>query len=78
MKQGLIGAMLGLFIGIIFVMAILPAIADQTGAMLTKSVITNESLDISSAWDEGGNGLNQSITFTVIDEPEGWKTTGRW
>jgi len=76
MKTGLIGAMLGLFIGIVFVMAIIPAIADQTGAMLTKSIITNESLDISSAWDEGGAGLNSSITFTVTDEPSGWKITG--
>lgn len=69
-----IGMIVMIFIGIIVGIALINEIATQQGISTTKSNIINESIDITSAWVTPG--LNSSITFTVSENPTGWKITG--
>jgi len=72
-----LGTIIAVFIGIIFVMAILPTIANEQGKMTTKSIITNESVDLSTGWDTTDGGINSTLAvFTLSENPEGWKITG--
>jgi len=75
-KEITIGTVIVLFIGIIVVLAILPEIATHQTEMTTRNNIVNETIDISTARDEGGNGINITASnFTIAQEPTGWKVT---
>ena|SRR3990167_149445 len=63
---------LGLFVVIIFSLALIPEIFNQQSVMTTKPTIVNEAVDISSARLAGGD-INVSRTFTIVNAPSGWK-----
>ena len=72
-----LGTIIAIFVGVVVVMGIIPAIADNTGIMTTKSTTTDEAIDLSTAWSAGQHGVNSTLAvFTIEDEPTGWKTTG--
>ena len=76
-----LATIIAIFIGVIFVMALLPSIADSTGVMTTKSIITNEAQDI-------GDARNATHYISILQEfnvaednvdggtTESWKQTG--
>ncbi len=66
-----IGTLILLFIGIIIVVALLPAIASNISELKDKQTITDETVDFSSARLAGGT-INSSVEFSVSNAPTGW------
>lgn len=66
-----IGYIILTIIAVVAGIALLLAIFDQQTVMTTKDTITDESIDISGAFNSGA--VNESYEFTVTNYPSGWK-----
>ncbi len=72
-----LATIIAIFIGVIFVMAIIPTIADEQGKMTTKSIITDESQLIGSARNATHYIVN-TTTFNVAEDNVDGGTTEAW
>lgn len=62
------------FFMIILGLALIVAVADGSALVTSKSGVVNEAIDISTARDEAGNGINITASnFTIANVPTGWK-----
>lgn len=68
-----VGGILMLFIGIVVCLVIIQQIFNSQAVMTTKTVVTDETINIASARLVGGQ-INPNTTFTIVNAPSGWKT----
>ncbi len=72
MEKGItIGVLIVMVVGVLFGVTLLTASAESTGAMTQKQSVTNQSVDVSSAY-VGANEVNESINFTIYSQSD-WK-----
>jgi len=64
------------FFMIILGVVLIASVANSSDAVTSKVNIVNETIDLSTARDEGGNGINiTSSNYTVTNAPTSWKVT---
>ena len=67
----LIAAFVLLILGIVFV----SQVASIGSGVTAKTVVNNEVIDYTTAFQESSDQINETITFTVANNPTSWKTT---
>jgi len=79
-KEGTMGGVLVLFIGVLVVLSLMPAIAGGASRLTTKLQMINDTDVLTTCYAEGERGevntSNALCNQTLIQAPSGWQTGG--
>ena len=76
MENSNVSKIIIVFFMVIVGLSLIAAIANNSNAVTSLTDIVDESIDLSTARDEAGNGINiTSSNYTIANVPTGWKTT---